>query len=82
MRALHPSIADSGIPNLKVFELILDGNELWVRVTFDNQETEKIFVQKFHEGADPAGSHLYQFVKELLKNPEAGIVFSIGNDTF
>jgi hypothetical protein len=55
------------------FELVLDGNELWVNVTFENQATEKFYVQKFHEGPDPAGSHLHQFVKEMLKDREVGL---------
>ncbi|GEM_PF-6978590 len=55
------------------FELVLDGNELWVHVTFENQSLEKFYVQKFHEGADPAGSRLHQFMKETLKDPNSGV---------
>ena len=29
--------------------------------------------QKFHEGADPAGSHLHQFMKETLRDPGSGV---------
>lgn len=57
---------------ITTFELVLDGNELWVKVMSENQDTEKFYVQKFHESADPDGSRLYQFVKEMIKNPEAG----------
>lgn len=54
------------------FELVLDGNELWVHVGFKNQSIEKFFIQRFNETADPAGSHLYQFVKKMLRDPGAG----------
>lgn len=54
------------------FELMLDGNELWVKVNFENQTTEKFYVQKFHEGSDPEGSPLFKFVKGIIKNPQAG----------
>jgi hypothetical protein len=44
-----------------------------VHVAFENQTVEKFYIQKFHEGADPAGSHLHQFMKETLKDPDSGV---------
>jgi len=58
---------------ITIFELVLNGNELWVNVMFENQAVEKFYVQKFHEGPDPAGSHLHQFMKETLKDPNSGV---------
>lgn len=55
-----------------IFELILDVNELWVKATFENQETEQFYVQKFYESSDPEGSPLCKFVKSILKSPEPG----------
>ena len=54
---------------VEVFELILDGNELWVHATFENHEVEKFHVQTFNEGAEGEGSQQYQFVKKLFKDP-------------
>lgn len=55
-----------------IFELILDGNELWVSATFENEMTERFYIQKFHEGIDGEGSQLYQFIRDVVSNPEAG----------
>lgn len=55
-----------------IFELILDGNELWIKATFENQKTERFYIQKFYESSDPEGSPLYKFVKSILKSPEPG----------
>ncbi len=60
-------------PALTTFELALDGHELWVNVTFENQAVEKFFIQQFHEGPDPAGSRLHQFMKDTLEDPSSGI---------
>ena len=54
------------------FELALDGNELWVEVTFENQMTEKFHIQKFHEGGDPEGSAPFKFIKGIIQDPKAG----------
>jgi len=53
-----------------VFELVLDGNELWLHVIFENQAIEEFFIQAFHEGTDLEGSQQYQFMKEIFKNPD------------
>lgn len=58
---------------MTTFELVLDENELWVKVIFENQAVEKFYIQKFYEGPDPAGSHLHQFMKETLKDPDSGV---------
>ncbi|MGC1878874.1 MAG: hypothetical protein WA678_05825 [Rhabdochlamydiaceae bacterium] len=54
------------------FDLYLDGNELWVKVTFENEMMENFYIQKFHEGSDPEGSALYKFVKDIINNPQTG----------
>lgn len=54
------------------FELVLDGNELWVHVAFENQSIEKFFIQKFNDNAEPEGSYLHRFVKDILKDPTVG----------
>ncbi len=54
------------------FELVLDGNELWVHVAFENQSIEKFFIQKFNDNAELAGSYLHRFVKDILKDPTVG----------
>ncbi len=58
--------------SLTHFELVLDGNELWVHVSFENQAIEKFFVQKFNEGPDLTGSRLHQFAKGLVEDPVEG----------
>lgn len=55
-----------------IFELVLDGNELWVNVTFENQEAERFFIQKFQEGPSLNGSCLHQFLQDIFIDPEAG----------
>ena len=54
------------------FTLVLDGNELWVHATFENQATEKFFIQAFHEGDDGEGSSLFKFVKSIFSLPQRG----------
>lgn len=54
-------------------ELVLDANELWVHITFENHAVEKFFIQRFNEGIDLEGSRLYQFVKELARDPTEGV---------
>lgn len=55
-----------------IFELILDGNELWVGATFENEMTEKFYIQKFYEGVNAERSQLYQFIRRIFENPEPG----------
>lgn len=55
-----------------VFELMLNGNELWVKVTFENHLSDKFYVQSFHEKPNLNGSRLHQFVKDIFQNPRAG----------
>ncbi|MDN3508970.1 MAG: hypothetical protein P0S93_02945 [Candidatus Neptunochlamydia sp.] len=55
-----------------IFELILDGNELWVGATFENEVAERFYIQKFHEGINGEVSKLHQFVKDIVNNPEPG----------
>lgn len=69
--AYSPSFSKLKQKNI-IFELILDVNELWVKATFENQEIEQFYVQKFYESSDPEGSPLFKFVKSLLKSPEPG----------
>ena len=33
----------------------------------------EFYIQKFHEGADPASSHLHRFMKEALRDPGNGV---------
>ncbi len=40
------------------FELILDGNELWVKTTFENQETEQFYIQKFYKNTSHKTYHV------------------------
>ncbi len=51
---------------------MLDGNELWIKVIFENQVTEKFYVQKFNEGPRKKESPLFKFVKDIIKNPQVG----------
>jgi hypothetical protein len=55
-----------------VFELILSGNELWVKAIFENQSSEKFCVQVFNEMADLNGSRLHQFVKGVFQAATPG----------
>ncbi len=54
------------------FELILDGNELWVQAMFENQMAEKFFIQAFHEEAGGEGSGVFRFVKDLFEDKREG----------
>jgi hypothetical protein len=58
--------------NMVFFELKLNGNELWVHVTLSNDSIFKFYLQKFNEGIDADGSLIYRFMKDIIKNPEAG----------
>lgn len=58
--------------SITLFELQLDGNELWVLVTFENKAKEKFYVQKFQEGWNSEGSQLFKFVNNIFKDPQAG----------
>lgn len=55
-----------------IFELVLDGIELWVKATFANQETERFYVQKFYDVSDPEGSQLFKFMKSIFRSPTSG----------
>jgi hypothetical protein len=54
------------------FELVLDGNELWVYATLENRETEKFLIQRFHEEAGGDGSGMFRFVKNLFDDEREG----------
>lgn len=69
---IEPRSIQPTVPPSASFTLVLDGNELWVKITFQNQETESFYIQRFHEDADPEGSAPFRFVKDLLKVPHAG----------
>lgn len=60
------------IQSFTSFKLVLDINELWIHVRFENNVIEKFYIQKFHESDDPEGSALLKFVKSLINNPQAG----------
>lgn len=55
-----------------VFELMLDGNELWIKASFENEVSEKFYVQRFHEGPNAEESPIFKFVKDLFKSPGIG----------
>jgi hypothetical protein len=69
---LQERIVPIDTQSMTSFELQLDGNELWVKVSFENQDTEKFFIQKFNETAGAKGSAPFEFVRWLINNPEAG----------
>ncbi len=54
------------------FELVLDGNELWVYATLENRESEKFLIQKFHEEAGGELSGMFRFVKDLFDDDRKG----------
>ncbi len=53
------------------FELALNGHELWIHVTFENQIVEKFCIQKFNSNYE-GNSNLHRFVKEIFNSPLPG----------
>ena len=51
---------------------MLEENELWIKVIFENRSTEKFCVQKFNEGVGGEESALFKFVKGIFTSPRAG----------
>lgn len=54
------------------FELQLNDNELWVLVTPNNSQVERLHLQKFHDGEHQDGSSTMRFVKKLFQKPQGG----------
>lgn len=54
------------------FELQLNDNELWILVTPNNSQVERLYLQKFHDGEHPSGSSTLRFVKKLFQKPQGG----------
>ena len=54
------------------FEMVLDGNELWIQVTFENKEAERFFIQRFHEGVGGEMSAPFKFVRSLVSDGRKG----------
>lgn len=54
------------------FELQLNDNELWILVTPNNSQVERLYLQKFHDGEHPNGSSTLRFVKKLFQKPQGG----------
>ncbi|MCE2982931.1 MAG: hypothetical protein LW832_05135 [Parachlamydia sp.] len=54
------------------FELQLNDNELWILVTPNNGQVERLYLQKFHDGEHPNGSSTLRFVKKLFQKPQGG----------
>lgn len=70
---INPPQAPPQLPKSTItFKLILKGNELWVEATFENGNSSKFYVQKFHEGCDPKGSSPFKFIKDLFDAPNVG----------
>ena len=54
------------------FELQLNDNELWILVTPNNSQVERLYLQKFHDGEHQDGSSTLRFVKKLFQKPQGG----------
>lgn len=63
---------NEALPSSCLFELLLEGQELWIGATLDDGKKERYYLQKFHDGEHPDGSSPLRFVKKLLQNPRGG----------
>lgn len=62
----------STVSSSSTFELQLNDNELWILVTPNNSQVERLYLQKFHDGEHPNGSSTLRFVKKLFQKPQGG----------